>query len=215
MRAIAERPLRRGQHRCTGPRRTADGCPGRSRHPEVPRAHSTARGAGALDRLVVYDTQGHMLLDPATRDHLEILRGARGRREGSLLQALDTLALRWAPVPWRDGWGTRCSTGRRLKRASTASRCWWAIIASGSSSNNPWTRCLTWSGSPGRAAQRLLTPREALPGGGPEVRRARASVGSTRRRTRPDRRAHRSSNRARRRDHRAGGHGSALAFGEG
>src|SRR5262249_44598888 len=51
-----------------------------------------SRAGAAVEQVRVYDVAGHMVLDPATRDHLEIARGARGRRDGSLLQCLDRTA---------------------------------------------------------------------------------------------------------------------------
>src|SRR5437762_1836400 len=47
------------------------------------------KASAAVEQLRVYEPEGHMALDPATREHLELLRGARGLRDGSVVQALD------------------------------------------------------------------------------------------------------------------------------
>jgi DNA mismatch repair protein MutS len=120
------------------------------------------RAVPVLDRLVVYDTHGQMLLDPATRDHLEILRGARGRRVGSLLQAMDltrtamgarTLA-RWLGRPLLD----RAQIQGRLDGVET--------LLTERRGREQLQECLEEMPDlerlSGRAAQHLLTPREAL-----------------------------------------------------
>jgi DNA mismatch repair protein MutS len=53
----------------------------------VERTHP--RGLAGLERLHVVDVRGHMIIDPWTRDRLEISHGAGGRRSGALIQSLD------------------------------------------------------------------------------------------------------------------------------
>ena len=120
------------------------------------------RAAASVERLRVYEADGHMALDPATREHLELTRGARGRRDGSLLHALDRTRtpmgartlVSWLSHPLVDkpgidarldgvGWLVDRAQMRPELRAALGELPDLARLA-------------------GRAAQRLLTPREAL-----------------------------------------------------
>ncbi len=53
----------------------------------VERTHP--RGLTSLETLRIVDARGHMIIDPWTRERLEIDRGANGRRGGALLHTLD------------------------------------------------------------------------------------------------------------------------------
>lgn len=53
----------------------------------VERTHP--RGVAALEQLRIMDPRGAMIIDPWTRERLEITRGAGGRPSGALLAALD------------------------------------------------------------------------------------------------------------------------------
>ncbi len=53
----------------------------------VERTH--LRGLAGLEALRIVDARGHMIIDPWTRDRLEISRGAGGRRSDALLHTLD------------------------------------------------------------------------------------------------------------------------------
>lgn len=110
----------------------------------------------------VYDPTGHMILDPTTRDHLELARSLRGRREGSLLHTLDhtrtpmgaRLLAAWLGRPLLD----RAAIERRLESV-TACYDSDALRAAlhGELAGLPDLERLA-----GRTAQRLLLPREAL-----------------------------------------------------
>jgi len=120
------------------------------------------RAAAALERLEIYDPRGYMVVDPATRDHLEIVRGAGGQRVGSLLHTLDRtrtamgarLLARWLGHPLLD----KPNIDARLDAVSAMSERRalmgevQAILA-----DMPDVERLA-----GRAAQRLLSPRSAL-----------------------------------------------------
>jgi len=120
------------------------------------------RAASAVESLRVYEVGGHMALDPATREHLELMRGARGRREGSMLQTLDR---------------TRTAMGAREltswishplvdKPAIDARLDGVAWLVGGTQLRQELREALAalpdLGRLAGRAAQRLLVPREAL-----------------------------------------------------
>ncbi|MSQ23734.1 MAG: DNA mismatch repair protein MutS [Chloroflexi bacterium] len=119
--------------------------------------------AGALLREVkVYDAAGHMILDPVTRDHLELTRGARGRKEGSLLHTLDRtltpmgarLLNTWlaSPLLQREQIQARLDAVETLVETDSLRSAIRERL-----SGLPDLERLT-----GRAVQRLLGPREAL-----------------------------------------------------
>jgi len=115
-----------------------------------------------LSDLRVYDPSGQMVLDPTTRDHLELTRGPRGRHDGTLLQTLDRtrtamggrLLADWLGRPLLDAGainarldGVEEFVGQPRLRMS---------LQEGLRGIPDLERLA------GRAAQRLLTPREAL-----------------------------------------------------
>ncbi|HEY3117617.1 MAG TPA: DNA mismatch repair protein MutS, partial [Chloroflexota bacterium] len=115
-----------------------------------------------LDHLRLYDPLGHMVLDPITRDHLELVRTSRGRKEGSLLHALDRtrtamgarLLAQWLGHPLLD----RAAIEARLDVVQAY--LLEGAIAQGVAAQlaeTPDLERLT-----GRLSQRLLMPREAL-----------------------------------------------------
>ncbi len=120
------------------------------------------QAVGLLNGLTVYDPTGHMVLDPMTRDHLELTRGPRGRRDGTLLQTLDCtrtpmggrLLAEWIGHPLLD----RQEIEGRLDcvEAFFGSSALCASVQQALEGTPDLERLA------GRAAQRLLTPREAL-----------------------------------------------------
>jgi DNA mismatch repair protein MutS len=126
----------------------------------VERTH--ARAVSSLERLQLYDPRGHMVIDPATRDHLEIARGAGGQRAGSLLHALDRtrtamgarLLAEWLGHPLLD----RKRIERRLDGVGALVELrTLRIEAQATLADMPDLERLA-----GRAAQQLLSPRAAL-----------------------------------------------------
>ncbi|MBI4212809.1 MAG: DNA mismatch repair protein MutS [Chloroflexi bacterium] len=115
-----------------------------------------------LQQVSLYDPLGHMILDPTTRDHLELIRSVRGRRDSSLLGTLDAtgspmgsrLLATWLGRPLVDpeAIAERLDAVEALFR-SDALR---AELRSQLSALPDLERLA------GRAAQRLLSPREAL-----------------------------------------------------
>jgi len=120
------------------------------------------RAASAIEQLRIYAPDGHMVLDPATRSHLELIEGPRGRREGSLVQAMDRtrtamggrLLAAWLGHPLLE----KAQIEARLDAVEA--------LAQRHSSRQELRTALAQVPDlqrlAGRAAQRLLAPREAL-----------------------------------------------------
>ena len=125
-------------------------------------ARTQPQAVPSLERLRVYDMRGFMVLDPATRDHLELSRGARGRSDGSLLKAIDKtsspmgarMLSRWLGNPLVD----RALIEERLDRVEALqSRPLPRQEIQALLAQLPDLERLA-----GRATQRIITPREAL-----------------------------------------------------
>jgi DNA mismatch repair protein MutS len=120
------------------------------------------RASAAIERLHLYDARRHMVLDPATREHLEIVRGARGQRAGSLLHVMDRtrtpmggrLLASWLGHPLLD----REAIEKRLDSV--------AAFVEHSLFRQSVQECLRpmpdLERLAGRSAQRLLSPKEVL-----------------------------------------------------
>ena len=120
------------------------------------------RGAAAVEQLRIYEPSGHMALDPNTREHLELLRGARGRREGSLLRTMDRTRTAMGARTFTD-WLSRPLVDKPAIEAR--------LDGVGYLVDKPQlvqevraalAELPDLGRLAGRAAQRLLTPREAL-----------------------------------------------------
>ena len=115
-----------------------------------------------LQHLSLYDPLGHMILDPTTREHLELIRSVRGRREGSLLGALDQT---------RTPMGTRLLAawlGRPLLDPDLIEErldgvdSFFRLDSLRAGARQGLSGMADLERLTGRAAQRLLSPREAI-----------------------------------------------------
>src|SRR5581483_9103250 len=120
------------------------------------------RALASIERLRVYDARGFMLIDPATRDHLELIRGATGQRAGSLLESLDVT---------RTAMGARCLAQwighpllelRAIEERLDLVQGLAELRELRAEVRNVLATVPDLERLAGRAAQRLLTPREAL-----------------------------------------------------